>query len=62
MTTREAEPLYTVQLTQREMDVAREWIAYAITVPSDHPDADQDNETAESVIAKLEALGAKGAL
>lgn len=54
--------VYTIQLTKREMDVAREWIAYAVTVPSDHPNADQDNETAESVIAKLEALGAKGTL
>jgi len=53
---------YTIQLSKREMDVAREWIAYAVTIPSDHPDADKDNETAESVIAKLEALGAKGTL
>lgn len=58
----EKDDLYTIQLTRREMDVAREWIAYAVTVPSDHPRADQDNETAESVIAKLEALGARGTL
>jgi hypothetical protein len=62
---RYCEPQYdahTFQLTKREMDVAREWIAFAITIPSDHPDQDRDNETAESVIAKLEALGARGTL
>jgi hypothetical protein len=62
---RYGEPQYgllTIQLTKREMDVAREWIAHTVTITSDHPDADQDNETAESVIAKLAVLGARGTL
>lgn len=50
---------HAVQLTKREMDVTRKWLAYGCGDPDS---LDADIETAESVIAKLEALGAKGTL
>jgi hypothetical protein len=50
---------YTIQLSKREMDVAREFLAYECGMPGW---ADEDHATAESVISKLEFLGARGSL
>jgi hypothetical protein len=46
-------------LTKRELNVVREALAAEATEPSW---ADDDLETIEAVIAKLEALGARGSL
>ncbi len=51
--------LVSVQLSKRELDVAREALAAEAAVTSW---GDGDRETIEAVITKLEALGARGSL
>ena len=51
--------VHTVQLSKRELDVAREALAAESTITEW---TDADRLTIESVISKLEALGARGSL
>jgi len=51
--------VHTVQLSKRELDVAREALAAEATITEW---IDADRLTIESVISKLEALGARGSL